>query len=142
MAQKPPKPYPQCPLFAHANGQWAKKIDGRFVYYGPWSDFEGALQRYHHEKDGPSHTVKTCVDRFLASRRLLQKSGEISYRHLKDIEHVLASLSVATGVEAANEEPFCADPTNLAGAAAKQIVEPLGLSVPVDGRRSRPWFRF
>ena len=40
-------------------------------------------------------------------------------------------------VEVADEEPFCTDPTNLAGAAAKQLIEPLGLGVSVDWRRRR-----
>lgn len=43
---KPPKPTPDFPLFAHKNGQWAKKVGGRLVYFGPWADPAGALKRF------------------------------------------------------------------------------------------------
>jgi integrase len=43
---KPAKPSPNFPLFAHATNRWAKKIKGKLVYFGPWSDPKGAMQRY------------------------------------------------------------------------------------------------
>ena len=48
---KPAKPDPKSPLFAHGCGQWCKKIRGRFVYFGPWSDPGAALTKYLAEKD-------------------------------------------------------------------------------------------
>jgi len=44
--QKPEKPTSDFPLFAHHNGQWAKKIKGRLHYFGPWGDPQGALERF------------------------------------------------------------------------------------------------
>ena len=43
---RPEKPTPDFPLFPHRNGQWAKKVKGKLLYYGPWSDPQGALARY------------------------------------------------------------------------------------------------
>jgi hypothetical protein len=48
---RPAKPYPGFPLFPHATGRWAKKIHGRFGFFGPWRDAEGALERYLHQRD-------------------------------------------------------------------------------------------
>ena len=51
---RPPKPRPDFPLFAHRNGRWAKKVRGKFEYFGKWEDDwkgERALQVWLDQKD-------------------------------------------------------------------------------------------
>lgn len=88
---KPEKPYPGFPLFPHAAGQWAKKIRGKLVYFGPWATPEKALERFNREwpylKDGrtppPEHisedgaTVREVCNDFLEAKNEKVKAGDL-----------------------------------------------------------------
>jgi integrase len=89
----PKKPYDGFPLFAHATGRWAKKIRGKFHYFGPWADPHAALTRYLTAKDdleagrrpqpagvGETLTVEQMVCLFLTDRKLHVESGELDAR--------------------------------------------------------------
>jgi hypothetical protein len=43
---RPAKPCPEYPLYAHGNGQWAKKVLGKTRCFGPWADPQAALQKW------------------------------------------------------------------------------------------------
>ena len=47
---RPAKPRPDFPLFAHANGQWAKKIQGKLHYFGAWDEPQVAEDNYDRQK--------------------------------------------------------------------------------------------
>jgi hypothetical protein len=90
-ARKPTKPYPDFPLFAHAVGQWAKKIRGKLHYFGVWADPDGALAKYLEQKDAlhagrkPRETsgelaVKDVANQFLSAKTALVDAGELSPR--------------------------------------------------------------
>lgn len=93
--RKPPKPYADFPLFAHATGRWAKKIRGKFHYFGPWDDADAALKKYLAEKDylhaglpvpvdSEAATMKLLCNRFLNAKRKLRENSELSPRTFRD----------------------------------------------------------
>src|SRR5438445_519509 len=88
---KPAKPYPEFPLFPHAAGVWAKKIRGKMHYFGPWSDPDGALNKYLKKKDAlhagrkprpdtEGFTVKDAANAFLNHKQSVRDAGELSPR--------------------------------------------------------------
>ena len=93
--EKPTKPYPDFPLFPHANGLWSKKIKGKLYYFGKWSDPEAALQRFVDQredlyagrtpraKDDGLRIADLC-NRFQTSKRRLLDTGEIVSRTFED----------------------------------------------------------
>jgi integrase len=107
-ADKPAKPYPDFPLFAHAAGVWAKKIRGKMYYFGKWNDPDGALKKYLEQKDDlhagrkprtdpGAVTVKDVCNAFLNHKQALVDGGELSprtWREYKDAaDHLVAALS-------------------------------------------------
>jgi hypothetical protein len=65
---RPAKPRPDFPLFPHRNGRWAKKVRGKFVYFGKWADDpkgEAAVDLWLDQKDDllagrtPTRSIET-----------------------------------------------------------------------------------
>jgi integrase len=99
---KPDKPYPDFPLFAHANGQWAKKIRGKLEYFGTWGDPDGARDKYLRDvvylqagRVPPDErpTLADLLDSFCDDKERLKDEGEITARSYDEYEkvcHVIA----------------------------------------------------
>jgi integrase len=91
-ADRPAKPQPDFPLFAHASGRWAKKIRGRLHYFGKWEDGpDAALKSYLEQKDdlhagrmprvsSEALTVRSLCGRYLTAKKQLLEAGEIKAR--------------------------------------------------------------
>lgn len=86
--KKPSKPYTDFPLFAHASGQWAKKIRGRTHYFGVWTEPDQSLRKYLEVRDylqaglkRPTDTDQTRLtelcNRFLTAKQSRVDSGEL-----------------------------------------------------------------
>ncbi|MCE9553114.1 MAG: tyrosine-type recombinase/integrase [Planctomycetes bacterium] len=106
-SDKPAKPYPDFPLFPHATRRWAKKIRGKLVYFGPWSDPDAALKKYVDERDAlhagrkprqesTGVTVRDVVNHFLETKESLKDNGEITPQTYQDYystaEYVVTKL--------------------------------------------------
>ncbi len=99
---KPAKPRPDFPLFPHATGRWAKKILGKFHYFGKVADDpEGklALDQWLDQKDdllagrtprvkADGFTIQNLVNTFLASKRHLLDTQEIGLRQFSELFNV------------------------------------------------------
>jgi integrase len=99
---------PRFPLFRHQSGRWAKKIRGRFNYFGAIAPDPGgtaALARFTREwpylKDGRTPppvdlgdgcTVDLLCNAFLTNKRELADSGELTERAFADYYRTCAWL--------------------------------------------------
>jgi len=95
---KPAKPRPDFPLFPHATGRWAKKVRGRFVYFGKVADDpqgKAALDKWLEQKDdllaghtprvaGNGLTIRDLCNRFLTNRQNKMEAGELSTVSFQD----------------------------------------------------------
>jgi integrase len=127
---KPAKPYPDFPLFPHANGQWAKKIRGALHYFGLWADPDAALQKYLAQRDdlhagrtprvqGEGLAVRDLLNRFLTSKQLLLDAGEITPRTWADYKLTCDRIAEAFGLTRLVADLACDDFERLRAALAK-----------------------
>lgn len=103
---KPAKPYPDFPLTAHPNGQWAKKIKGKLKYFGAWDDHVAALNKYVDQRDElqagrepmpAGLTVNALVGMFRDKQNKRLARGEISPRTFKDYEKIGKLIETLAG---------------------------------------------
>lgn len=103
---KPAKPYPEFPLYAHPSGRWAKKIRGRFYYFGHWENPDAALEEYLKQKDDlhagrtprPAHDaliIWNAVNAFLNEKKARVEAGELCQRTFNEYK-VACDMIVAT----------------------------------------------
>ena len=89
--EKPEKPYPDFPLYAHNTGKWTIKVKRHQYYFGRWDDPEGALQEYHAlmkklNSTGETEDSRRCscltvleaCNAFLNAKDALVQSGDLA----------------------------------------------------------------
>ena len=87
----PEKPTTDFPLFAHANGSWAKKVRGRLIYFGTWDDPDAALRKWQEQKDDllagrtprikeDELTIRDLLNHFLTAKERKLESNELNVR--------------------------------------------------------------
>jgi hypothetical protein len=121
MVVKPNKPRPDYPLYAHASGQWAKRIRGTIHYFGKWADPQAAWEKYAREKDdlyagrtpsvnGDAFTLRELVNHFLTREKRKVATDEITERtfqdYLDNCKRVLKVLGKNTHVESLRPTDF------------------------------------
>ena len=106
--KKPRKPTRDFPLFPHAAGVWAKKVRGRLLYFGPWSDPEAALRRWLEQRDdllagrtpcpkADGLTLRDLCNRFLTAKKHFADTGEIAPRTYADYFATCKQVITALG---------------------------------------------
>jgi integrase len=115
---KPDKPYADFELFAHASGQWAKKINGRLHYFGTWDDWQGALDRYLDQRDylvigrtppAQATSLADVLNQFLSDKKRSLDAGDIAQRTYTEYESVcdqIATLGKRRAFESLTYEDF------------------------------------
>jgi integrase len=98
VATRPAKPRPDFPLFPHRNGRWAKKVRGKFCYFGKWTEDpkgEAAIQLWADQKDDllagrtprtsrDGLTVAHLANHFLTAKEQQRDAGDITSRSFAD----------------------------------------------------------
>ncbi len=111
--QKPAKPRSDFPLFPHASGRWAKKVRGKFAYFGKVANDpkgEAALLLWLDQKDDllagrtpraklSGVTVRDLCNHFLTSKKHALDSREIASRTFAEYHASCERIIEAFGKE-------------------------------------------
>lgn len=119
--EKPRKPYPSFPLYAHATRRWAKKIAGKTHFFGPWDKPDEALQEYQRVREDleagrrPGRqragvSVAEVCNEYLEHKLSKIASGELSSRSWRDYhatcERIVKRFGKTTNVSALVPDDF------------------------------------
>lgn len=129
---KPSKPYKDFPLFAHASGQWAKKIRGRIAYFGVWAQPDAALEKYLAKRDylqagvtPPQDTDQTRLadlcNQFLTAKQNRVHSGELRLATWQDYKRTCHLVIQAFGRDRAVDSVGPPDFTRLRGVISSRF---------------------
>lgn len=133
MRTKPDKPYLDFPLYAHNSGRWAKKIKGRTHFFGPWDDWQAALERFQYEndflqqgktpppRDVTALTVAELVNSMLEHREAKVASGEMAKRTWDDYKRTGVRLASEFGRHRTVESLTASDFTKLRAKLASEM---------------------
>lgn len=133
----PKKPYDGYPLFAHASGQWAKKIRGRTHYFGTWSDPQAAVDRYLEQKDylhagvvppAKCSTLADVLNAFDAEKKRSLEIGDIgqrTYNEYVQICDTIATLGKHRPIDSIGPDDLSRLRTMLAKGKGGQLVSPV-----------------
>ena len=93
-------------LYRHANGQWARRIQGRIYYFGS-GDFEAAYAQYFQQRDAilsghpddrnQNPQLKQLANRFLEVKQQAVDTGALNRRTFLDYRSALEKLLTCMG---------------------------------------------
>jgi integrase len=130
---KPEKPRPDFPLFPHASGRWAKKVGGKFAYFGKIADDpqgKAALELWIQRKDDllagrtprtkrEGLTIKELANHFLRAKKALVDGNEITPRTFAELYATCERLGKAFGWDRLVDDIAADDFEHLRRAIAK-----------------------
>lgn len=102
---KPAKPHPNYPLYAHNSGRWAKKVRQKTHFFGKWEDPQGALELWLEQKDAllagrkprvasaNELSIRRMCDLFMDSRHRMAATGELAETTLADYQSVVLMIA-------------------------------------------------
>jgi integrase len=152
-AAKVKKPRPDFPLFPHATGRWAKKVRGKFCFFGKVADDpkgEAAARKWAEQKDDllagrtpranrDGLTVSELCNRFLTAKERQRDAGDLAPSTFADYLRTCKQLTAAFGRDRFVDDLAAEDFETLRATLAKQYgVHRLGNTV----KRVRSIFKY